>query len=137
MTAVALALDGVDGKVARRTGTSSALGARFDMEVDAFLILVLSAASPLSLGPWVLAIGAMRYAFVAAAEVLAWLRAALPPSYRAQDRRGDCRGSCCVVAASGAFALGFAAVLVGLCARLCSCGRSGDVRGCGATPAGA
>ena len=38
LTAVALLLDGVDGKVARRTGTSTALGARFDMEVDAFLI---------------------------------------------------------------------------------------------------
>ncbi|MGW0656803.1 CDP-alcohol phosphatidyltransferase family protein, partial [Streptomyces umbrinus] len=42
LTAVALILDAVDGKVARRTGSSSALGARFDMEVDAFLILVLS-----------------------------------------------------------------------------------------------
>ncbi|GAA4940924.1 hypothetical protein GCM10023238_03240 [Streptomyces heliomycini] len=42
LTAVALILDGVDGKVARRTGTSTPLGARFDMEVDAFLILVLS-----------------------------------------------------------------------------------------------
>ena len=39
---MALALDAVDGQVARRTGTVSALGARFDMEVDAFLILVLS-----------------------------------------------------------------------------------------------
>ena len=42
LTAVALILDAVDGKVARRTGTLRALGARFDMEVDAFLILVLS-----------------------------------------------------------------------------------------------
>src|SRR5262249_22282257 len=38
---VALILDCVDGQVARRTGTVSKLGARFDMEVDAFLILVL------------------------------------------------------------------------------------------------
>ena len=38
LTAVALILDGVDGKVARATGTSTPLGARFDMEVDAFLI---------------------------------------------------------------------------------------------------
>src|SRR4051794_37106531 len=43
VTVVALVLDGVDGRVARRTGTVSAFGARFDMEVDAFLILVLSA----------------------------------------------------------------------------------------------
>ena len=42
LAVVALVLDAVDGWVARRTGTVSALGARFDMEVDAFLILVLS-----------------------------------------------------------------------------------------------
>src|SRR4051794_27037258 len=42
LAAVALVLDGVDGWVARRTGTVSELGWRFDMEVDAFLILVLS-----------------------------------------------------------------------------------------------
>ncbi|MFJ5260330.1 CDP-alcohol phosphatidyltransferase family protein [Streptomyces sp. NPDC088387] len=80
LTAVALILDGVDGKVARRTGTSSALGARFDMEVDAFLILVLSVYLSMSLGPWVLLIGGMRYAFVAAARVWPWLNAPLPPS---------------------------------------------------------
>ncbi len=42
LAAVALALDAVDGSVARRTGTATALGARFDGEVDAFLILALS-----------------------------------------------------------------------------------------------
>ena len=42
LAVVALVLDAVDGWVARRTGTTSPLGARFDMEVDAFLILVLS-----------------------------------------------------------------------------------------------
>ncbi|MEU6770114.1 CDP-alcohol phosphatidyltransferase family protein [Streptomyces sp. NPDC046759] len=81
LTAVALILDGVDGKVARRTGTSSALGARFDMEVDAFLILVLSVYVSMQLGPWVLLIGGMRYAFVAAARVAPWLNAPLPPSF--------------------------------------------------------
>ena len=35
VTVVALLLDAVDGRVARRTGTVSRLGARFDMEVDA------------------------------------------------------------------------------------------------------
>ncbi|MEU9242438.1 CDP-alcohol phosphatidyltransferase family protein [Streptomyces shenzhenensis] len=80
LTAVALILDGVDGKVARRTGTSTALGARFDMEVDAFLILVLSVYVATLLGPWVLLIGAMRYAFVAAARIAPWLNAPLPPS---------------------------------------------------------
>ncbi|GGU85145.1 membrane protein [Streptomyces filipinensis] len=81
LTAVALILDGVDGKVARRTGTSTALGARFDMEVDAFLILVLSVYVSMQLGPWVLLIGGMRYAFVAAARYAPWLNTPLPPSF--------------------------------------------------------
>ncbi len=81
IAAPALALDAVDGWVARRTGSASELGARFDMEVDAFLLLVLSAYVARTLGAWVLAIGLMRYAFVAAGWALPWLRAQLPPRY--------------------------------------------------------
>jgi phosphatidylglycerophosphate synthase len=81
LSTVALLLDAVDGQVARRTGTVSALGARFDMEVDAFLILVLSVYVAPTAGSWVLAIGAMRYAFVAASAVLPWLRGTLPPRF--------------------------------------------------------
>ena len=81
LAAIALALDFVDGLVARRTGTASSLGARFDMEVDAFLILVLGVHVARAFGPWVLAIGAMRYLFVAASWALRWLRATLPPSF--------------------------------------------------------
>jgi phosphatidylglycerophosphate synthase len=81
LTIVALALDAVDGKVARRTGTASALGARFDMEVDSFLVLVLCVYLARPVGAWVLAIGAMRYAFVLATWVLPWMRATLPPRY--------------------------------------------------------
>ena len=77
----ALALDAVDGWVARRTGSITELGARFDMEVDAFLLLVLSAYVAQILGPWVLAIGLMRYVFVAAGWMLPWLRLQLPPRY--------------------------------------------------------
>jgi phosphatidylglycerophosphate synthase len=77
----ALLLDGVDGWVARRTGSSSELGARYDMEVDAFLLLVLSAYVAQLLGPWVLAIGLMRYAFVAAGWLLPWLDRRLPFRY--------------------------------------------------------
>ena len=80
-TALALALDWVDGRVARRTGSASPLGARFDMEVDAFLILVLSAYAARMLGPWVLAIGAMRYAYGAGGWVVPWLRGPVPPRY--------------------------------------------------------
>jgi len=81
ITVVALVLDAVDGRVARRTGTSSDFGARFDMEVDAFLILVLSVDVARALGAWVLAIGAMRYAYAVAGWALPWLRGGVPPRY--------------------------------------------------------
>ena len=55
LAAAALALDYVDGRVARRTGTASTLGARFDGEVDAFLILALAVYVAPSAGAWVLA----------------------------------------------------------------------------------
>jgi phosphatidylglycerophosphate synthase len=77
----ALALDGLDGQVARRTGTTSALGARFDMEIDAFLILVLSVYAGDRFGWWTVAIGGFRYVFAAASWPLPWLNAALPPRF--------------------------------------------------------
>ena len=77
---VALVLDLLDGYVARRSGTVSALGARFDMEVDALLVLVLSVLVAPSIGAWVLAIGLMRYAFLLVEWRVPRLRAALPPS---------------------------------------------------------
>ncbi|GAA3668355.1 hypothetical protein GCM10022237_30300 [Nocardioides ginsengisoli] len=84
VSTVALVLDAVDGWIARRTGTASAFGARFDMETDAFLIAVLSVHVAPTLGWWVLAIGAMRYAYVAAARALPWLRRPTPPRYWAK-----------------------------------------------------
>ncbi|BEL07503.1 CDP-alcohol phosphatidyltransferase family protein [Actinoplanes sichuanensis] len=81
VAAVALAMDGVDGQVARRTGTTTTLGARFDMEVDAFLILVLSVFTAAEYGWWALAIGAFRYVFVAASWAMPWLNAPLPPRF--------------------------------------------------------
>jgi phosphatidylglycerophosphate synthase len=78
--AAALLLDAVDGRVARRTGSVSALGARFDMEVDAVLILVLSIHVLPVVGGWVLAIGLARYALAAAALLLPWLSRPVPPS---------------------------------------------------------
>ena len=79
LAAVALALDVVDGWLARRTGTATALGARFDGEVDAFLILALSVYVAPAVGAWVLAIGAARYLFLAGEWLLPWMRAPLPP----------------------------------------------------------
>lgn len=81
LAAVALLLDAVDGQVARRTGTASALGARFDVEVDAFLVLVLSLYATQAMGAWVLVLGVARYGFLGAAQVLPWLRRPLPPRF--------------------------------------------------------
>lgn len=78
LAAVALALDAVDGRVARRTGTVSVFGARLDGEADAFLMLVLSVYVAGSVGAWVLAMGAVRYLFAMAGWVLPWMRAPLP-----------------------------------------------------------
>jgi phosphatidylglycerophosphate synthase len=77
----ALILDAVDGKIARRTSTESRFGARFDMEIDAFLIFVLSIYVAPSAGWWVLAIGGMRYAYVVAGWALPSLRSTVPPRY--------------------------------------------------------
>jgi phosphatidylglycerophosphate synthase len=78
LASVALALDFVDGWIARRTKTASALGASFDGEVDAFLMLALSVEVAQSAGIWVLAIGIARYAFLAAGWAYTWMRAQLP-----------------------------------------------------------
>jgi phosphatidylglycerophosphate synthase len=81
LSVVALPLDAVDGQVARRTGTATSLGGRFDGEVDAFLILLLSIAVSRTYGSWVLAIGAARYALLLAGWLIPWLAAPLPPRY--------------------------------------------------------
>jgi phosphatidylglycerophosphate synthase len=75
----ALALDGVDGAVARRTGTASAFGARFDMEVDASLVLALGIGAARLVGPWVLVIGAARYFLLVAALAIPALDRPTPP----------------------------------------------------------
>ena len=82
----AVILDGVDGALARSGGTSSRFGARFDMEVDALLILGLSVLvfHAGKAGAWVAASGLLRYAFVAAGWAQPWLTRPLEPSRRRQ-----------------------------------------------------
>jgi phosphatidylglycerophosphate synthase len=86
LATAAAALDGVDGWLARRTRLASPFGARFDMEIDALLIAVLSLLAWRldRAGAWILAAGAMRYLFVAAGSTWPWLAAPLPPSRRRQ-----------------------------------------------------
>ncbi len=80
VAAFALALDGVDGKLARASGLVSDFGARFDMEVDSIfaLLLALIVWTSGTVGPWVMVLGVMRYLWVAAGWVLPWLNAPLP-----------------------------------------------------------
>jgi len=94
----ALALDGIDGWLARRAGLTSAFGARFDMEVDAALILVLATLIWLTgkAGIWVLALGLIRYAFVIGGVFLPWLNTPLPDSFR---RKAVCVVQVAVLAA--------------------------------------
>lgn len=83
LAALALALDGVDGWLARRDGRASAFGARFDMEVDSALALILAANAWASgaTGAGVLAIGLPRYVFAVAASAWPWLAAPLPERF--------------------------------------------------------
>ena len=80
---VALSLDGLDGWLARRNGLVSGFGARFDMEVDAALALILTlhALADGLAGPIVLILGLSRYVFVAAIWVAPWLGRPLPERY--------------------------------------------------------
>ena len=75
--AMAVALDAVDGSVARRTQTDSLAGGRFDLECDAVLALILAMAAALIYGPWVLVLGTLRYLFVLAGMVVPRLRGPL------------------------------------------------------------
>jgi phosphatidylglycerophosphate synthase len=86
VTTVTALLDGVDGAFARRSGLASDFGARFDMETDAAFILVLAVLvmQYAGVGPWILAVGLMRYIFVAAASIWPCLSAPLAPSRRRQ-----------------------------------------------------
>ena len=79
-----LALDGLDGFIARKQRLTSRFGARLDMELDALFILLLSglAWQNHKAGAWVLVLGILRYAFVLAGRFLPALNMTLPPSQR-------------------------------------------------------
>ncbi len=113
LAAMALVLDAVDGAVARRTGTVSDLGARFDMEADAFLILALSVYVSRELGWWVLTIGVARYAFVAASWSVGWMRRPLPYRYW-RKVVAALQGVVLTVAASGTLDPRMDVVIVGI-----------------------
>ncbi|MEM8822107.1 MAG: CDP-alcohol phosphatidyltransferase family protein [Pseudomonadota bacterium] len=90
----ALAMDGLDGWLARRAQLTSDFGARFDVEVDSVLaallasLLLVQAENILSVAA-LLVLGFSRYAFIAATTFAPWLAACLP------DRRS--RKTICVI----------------------------------------
>lgn len=86
LASTALLLDGVDGWLARRFGEESHFGARFDMETDAALIMILAGLAWHfdRVGAWILLAGLMRYAFVLAGRLWPRLQRPLPPSRRRQ-----------------------------------------------------
>jgi drug/metabolite transporter superfamily protein YnfA len=97
----AAVLDGVDGPLARATGMTSAFGARFDMETDAALMLVLAAlfgstAKRSVISPQGCAISSRRAgASGPGAAPLSWRRRHQPSRSRcsARQRRASCRGA--------------------------------------------
>jgi phosphatidylglycerophosphate synthase len=83
---LAASLDGMDGWLARRQRIASDFGARFDMEIDALLILVLAILVSRfeKAGSWVIVSGLLHYIFAGAGRYWPWLAAPLPPSRRRQ-----------------------------------------------------
>lgn len=82
--ATLLALDGVDGWVARRTGCNGEFGEFFDKESDACFMLVLCLLLyrvPGGFGAWILLPGSMRYLFVL------FVKFARPPMPKEQRTR--------------------------------------------------
>ncbi len=116
---VALLMDGLDGYLARSRNESTAFGARFDMEVDALLALVMSLLLWRSqqFGIWILGLGVLRYLFVAAGLYFPALQQPLFPSMR--------RKTVCVIQVATLAALltplinGTLATLLGVSALLC------------------
>lgn len=84
LVGLCLLLDLADGRLARSRNQVSEFGARFDLEVDAWTVLVLSVlVVALGRAPqWVLAIGLLHYLFRAAALALPALSGPLPTSLR-------------------------------------------------------
>lgn len=80
---IALASDGIDGWAARRAGLVSRFGARFDMEVDSILALILALIVWQSgkVGDWVILLGIMRYLYVTAMWVWPWLNRPVPARF--------------------------------------------------------
>lgn len=87
LATLALVLDGVDGRIARRFGPTRH-GAVFDMEADAFYVLTLCGIAHLhvGLGAWVLILAALRPLYVFALVILQRFLPAQTPNHEGSLR---------------------------------------------------
>lgn len=71
---IPLSMDALDGYLARRFGQSTYFGQYFDMETDAFYVLLLCFLlySQQKTGVWILIPGLLRYVYVLAINALKW-----------------------------------------------------------------
>ena len=114
-----LAVDGIDGAVARRTGRSTPFGARLDLEADAFLTLMMCLMLRQAglVGSWVLIAGLWRYAY-------SGLLAVIPArGEEPRSRLSRAIAGLLMLSLSGAFLLGptWAPAAAGLGTALVSC----------------
>jgi phosphatidylglycerophosphate synthase len=79
-----VALDGIDGRAARASGTQSDFGARLDVETDVALAAVLAvlAWQAGQAGVWFLLLPLFRPAWLLAGRLAPWIAAPLPPRAR-------------------------------------------------------
>ncbi len=79
---VALSMDGLDGYIARKTDTCTEYGAQLDMEVDAWLMLLLSMLVYQwgHAGIWVMFCGLARYAWLLVQLWVPWFNRPLSPA---------------------------------------------------------
>lgn len=98
IAALAWALDGVDGFVARRTGTETVHGARLDSGVDGALVLVMAVAL-VQVAPWGLVGGLLYPAFLLGQLVRPAWRRSLPGSWRGKVAGGALTGTLVVATA--------------------------------------
>lgn len=120
------ALDAADGAVARRTGTVTARGARWDVEVDAAVLLVASLAV-VPYAPWALLIGLARYLYWVGGRLRPALQTALPVSQR---RRviGGLQGVAMVVALAPIVPIWLAQLVTGVALALLVFSFGRDIR---------
>jgi phosphatidylglycerophosphate synthase len=101
-----LGLDGLDGWLARRANAVTAFGAHFDMETDAFFVLLvdLELFTRGRLGAWILTTGLLRYAYTLITALVPSPAGQVPRSRLGRNSFGCLVTGLCCAMASRSFA---------------------------------